>query len=447
VRPPSRAIPFRHRHLALVGYCSRQPEPAPSTYGVNSMRVVITNSQLYNGGDAAIVYGIITVLKENFGSSCEIIVFDPDADGARKYYPNLNVKQMVWPTFLRYPKSFRWTLTRLGFHGHRLRYRYFRSLLTPPEREAFSAFSSANLVISTGGTYLVENYDLRGRLFELYLAIFAGTPAILYTQSLGPFEQAKHKRAIRRVCRAAPLVLLRDAKSVRNLLDIGVARERLCIAADAAFGLADPVTLVAASNIPTTIRRVAISVRYWGYFKTKSNEDGMNTYLCAIGRAVDWLVTCLRAEVVFLSTCQGVKEYWAKDSNVAQEIVEMLPPRVRRSVEINDKFHSPDQLVRILKDFDLVIATRMHMAILALVSGVPVLPIAYEFKTEELFASELEMGDWVLSIESLTEASIVNVLPRYIDMLPHLRQRLFSAVGRLKENALNVGLVLRSISE
>lgn len=51
-----------------------------------------------------------------------------------------------------------------------------------------------------------------------------------------------------------------------------------------------------------------------------------------------------------------------------------------------------------LQDFDLCIGTRMHMCILSLISGTPVLPIAYEFKTQELFG-EIGLKEWVTDIE------------------------------------------------
>jgi colanic acid/amylovoran biosynthesis protein len=83
------------------------------------------------------------------------------------------------------------------------------------------------------------------------------------------------------------------------------------------------------------------------------------------------------------------------------------------------------------------------MAILSLCAGIPVFPIAYEFKTSELFNS-LGMGEWVIKIDEIDETSIVNLLPRFLDSVDGSRQQLFSEVLRNRENALSIGEVIRS---
>jgi colanic acid/amylovoran biosynthesis protein len=409
------------------------------------MRVVITNTQLYNGGDAAIAIAIISILANSFGKPLDIIVLDPFADGAAKYYPDLCVRQMPFYTFANCPRGVRGALTRLGPWFHRLRARYFTFLLTRAERQALDIYRRADLVISTGGTYLVEHYDLRARLYELYLAIFAGRPPVFFTQSLGPFSSPKNRRALKEIFDAAPLVMLRDERSRRNVLDLGIDAAKTQVLADAVFALADPSVLTAAASRKAEVRRVAISVRWWQNFQGRTAAEGMRIYRLAVARAVEFLVRERRAEVVFISTCQGIDEYGARDSAVADEVVASLAPDVAAFVRVDSDFHRPAQLMDMLKGFDLVIATRMHMAILALVSGIPVLPVAYEFKTEELFESGLGMAEWLLSIDTLSEASISNLLPRFLSELPNFRARLFGAVMSERESALRAGDMLKAL--
>jgi colanic acid/amylovoran biosynthesis protein len=253
--------------------------------------------------------------------------------------------------------------------------------------------------------------------------------------------------ALREICAASPLVLLRDAKSKRNLIEIGVAPQKLTVAADAGFALAEPAALASAAKAKTQVKRVAISVRSWRNFEARSAQEGMGVYRRALANAVEWLVETLDAEIVFVSTCQGIDEYWARDCDVALEIAGDLAPRVRERVSVDQKFHTPEQLLEMIGGFDLVIATRMHMAILALAAGVPVLPIAYEFKTQELFANELGMSEWVLSIDTLTEESIASMLEKFLDNLPNLRPSLFAAVARQHERAIGIGALLHPLGE
>lgn len=84
---------------------------------------------------------------------------------------------------------------------------------------------------------------------------------------------------------------------------------------------------------------------------------------------------------------------------------------------------------------DLVVSTRLHMAILSLSAGTPVLPIGYEHKTRAVFA---QLGDekQVLDIDTLTPEQAVGGLSDYLDSLPVRRSELFRAVERLRQGAL-----------
>ena len=74
-------------------------------------------------------------------------------------------------------------------------------------------------------------------------------------------------------------------------------------------------------------------------------------------------------EVQLLSTCQGVPEYWTNDAEMAQRVLDGLPAPLRGRVRVDGRFHTPAELIAAYGAADLVIATRMHAAILALVGG------------------------------------------------------------------------------
>jgi colanic acid/amylovoran biosynthesis protein len=181
-------------------------------------------------------------------------------------------------------------------------------------------------------------------------------------------------------------VLVRDGRSRRHLEEVGVPSGRLHVVPDAAFALAEPERWDSAPA-PGPPRRVAVSVRAWQHFGDGSGVGGEDRYLCGVAGLVRWLVERVGAEVTFLSSCQGIADYWTDDAATADRVVAHLPPNMAARVRVDREFRGPDALQRTLGDFDLVVATRMHVAILALCAGRPVLPIAYEFKTTELFES------------------------------------------------------------
>jgi colanic acid/amylovoran biosynthesis protein len=88
----------------------------------------------------------------------------------------------------------------------------------------------------------------------------------------------------------------------------------------------------------------------------------------------------------------------------------------------------------------------MHMAILALSVGTPVLPIAYEFKMRELF-ERLAQGRWVQDIEAISAGALINAVDQLLKALPDIRQPLFTAVQKEYENAIASGHLVRQAFE
>ncbi len=409
------------------------------------MKVLITNTVLLNSGDAAIAKGLIKTVKAAFGNDTSITVYDSQPIISGRCYPDLSLRR-----FLYLVRDGWYGLPRIGawlrrLRGHRLRWaarflaggrpRLSRWLVSADDHRDVRAYAEADLIVSTGGTYLVENYGLISRFYDFEFARISRTPYVLFTQSLGPFRKPENRAAVKSMCDHAALVMLRDERSRNNLLELGVAPAKLTLSADAAFVLADPATLRAARE-PTAVDRskwrVAISVRDWAYFQDRSAGAGMKNLKLAIGALTEHLIRHRGAEVVFISSCQGVSEYWTDDSRTAEAIAEALPAEIRDRVQVDRSFRGPEDLLAELARFDVVVAMRMHIGILSLCAGTPVFPIAYEFKTTELFR-RLGAGEWVEDVNTLDAATLPGHFDAFLEALPALRGRLFDKV--LEESA------------
>ncbi|MBX7120202.1 MAG: polysaccharide pyruvyl transferase family protein, partial [Gemmatimonadaceae bacterium] len=147
-----------------------------------------------------------------------------------------------------------------------------------------------------------------------------------------------------------------------------------------------------------------ISVRRWSHFKPGAGGDAGARYRRAVADAARALVRDGCA-VTFLSTCQGVPEYWTDDSQFAQALVDELLPG-EAHVTVDRAFRTPEQLAEALRGYDLAIATRMHFAILALCVATPVVAIAYEFKSRELLRA-MGRESWAFDIEDVTADGLV----------------------------------------
>ena len=382
------------------------------------MNIVITNTVALNGGDAAILEALMAVVRRRYPEA-RFTIFDSQPTVAARYHGH-DFRQMMH-------QGLPWK--RRAFHEQRLlsaaalwrRSAAARLLCRGDEASSLATYAAADRVISTGGTYLVEAYDLTHRLFELAICERLCQPVTFFTQSLGPFRAPANRVALRRAMSRSPLVLLRDERSRRHLLELGVDPEKLQVVPDVVFGLADPAVVAQAGRraMPEAgPRRVAISVREWKHFASMSAADGMAQYESAVAALATRLAREGR-DVVFLSTCQGIPEYWTDDSELATCIHDRLDTDVKERVRVDRRFRRPRALLKELQNYDLVVATRMHMAIMSLIAGVPVLPIAYEFKTDELF-ERLGHPEWVLPMAS---CSVGALDARYDEIVETLSRR------------------------
>lgn len=421
------------------------------------MHIALINSVLSNGGDAAIQIGTLRVLRRAFGEDTTFTVYDAAPRTARAHYPELEIRPSPRTlAFDAHPANplakktrfLRWLVHRPRLYAAAALYGRGRAtladrLLRREERARIRELAEADLVCSVGGTYLVENYWLGPMLFDFGVVRRLGVPYVLLTQSMGPFTKRHVRRAVRRIVEEAELVLLRDEASRRHVDELGTRGAEVRVGADLAFALADAETLQAAKESLWPKRpRVAVSVREWPYFETVSAEEGMARYRASIAATVEHLVRSHGAEVVFVSTCQGNPEYRYDDAAVAAAIVEALPDDVRAHVSVDAAYHRPEALVDLLGGFDLVVATRMHVAILGLSAGVPVLPIAYEFKTQALF-ERLGLGEWVQDIEHVRPDALPGVAERFIEALPAFRAELFGRVEVQRAEAMASGAWVR----
>jgi colanic acid/amylovoran biosynthesis protein len=378
---------------------------------------VIVNTVLMNGGDAAILLAVIEELKAVLGAETRVTVLDLFGSAAKNYYPDLDIEEATFPlpgrgagsTARRAAVLFRLVpaLTAAAGLAAGARHEWIQRVAPSWLRRRLSLFVEADVIVSTGGTYLVEHYRLLPKLFDLFLANALNRPLILFTQSLGPFRSRKNRALIQRALEPARLILLRDERSLEHLREAGLDTARCAVRADSVFGLGDRERVASSADVRLPARglRVAISVRDWSKFRSESAESGMRRYTTAVAALCQELVDERGASITFISTCQGIPEYEQHDDRVARSLVESLPVRYHEHIRVDSAFHEPRALLARLAEFDLVVSTRMHVAILALIAGRPVLPIAYEFKTKELF-SRLGFPGWVADIDSLDKESL-----------------------------------------
>lgn len=422
--------------------------------------VIVENTVCLNTGDAAILLAIRHILKAAYPGELRFQVFDSQPEVAsrlypRQAYPDIEIRKLLAESIFKYPyddnrlKNLakpiynRLALSALRHYGKSRA--LDETMFGAEDRRSLDIYRKADLVVTTGGTYLVENYNLERRLNQFRIDAAFGKDPVFFTQSLGPFGKDYNRRELKPVFDRSPLMLLRDERSRGHLEGLVNDPGKCHVVADSVFALADKKrieTLLSAGTPPLPTGRVGISVRHWNY--VNDGADGMRRYMDSIRDIATTLVRDHGKQVTFVSTCQGVPEYAHDDSKTARAIVAELDADVAAHVDVDADFHTPEQLMQLVKGFDFVVATRMHMMIMSLCVGVPVLPIAYEFKTREL-AKRVGLAELLLDIDTVTPDEAGRKLAAFADNLDRLRATTLAAVLEEHASAMSAADLVRPL--
>lgn len=360
------------------------------------MTIAITNIVALNGGDAAIVLGMIKTLQAKFGNQTKIICFATHPQTCSQLYPDIEWHETLGVSINRTPYNHIRYLGKIIRNLKKLKYFLIAKILSTtkidltfllPKKTAknIKRYYNSDIIISTGGTYLIESYGMLSQITDYNLSLFLGKKLWFYTQSIGPFNRSWSINKLRNIFSKSQLILCRDQQTKDNIksLDLNYIPD-IRIEPDAAFALCNHNQINLRQNdYFGKFKKMAFSVREWKHIN--NHEEVIGQYKKAIAKAAIYFIS-EGYQVYFFSTCQGLKEY-TDDSLLAKEICQLIPEHYHNNIRIIDSYLSISNIMNLLSNMDLIIATRLHMCILSLITGTPVFPIAYEFKTIELFHS------------------------------------------------------------
>lgn len=409
------------------------------------MKIAITNNIALNGGDAAILLGMIKVLKLRFGEDTKFVVSGTYPEVCAHLYPDFKwcnvVGRMANTTpfnQIRVVGRIMRILKRYRFYAAAFLRRYniplYEIILSKKEAESLEEYATSDYIISSGGTYLIEPYGITSQYIDYRISLILGKPLVLYTQSMGPFTNSQTQKRLKWVFNRSNAIFLRDEKSKENVNKLNlVTNSNVYVVPDAAFALGDIETVMQSTNDQLGKKgNVAISVRDWIHTDSKST---MSNYRRCIADVVIKLVE-MGYRVHFISTCQGISTY-SDDNEVVDKILTLIPNKYHMHIVKYNEYLTIAKITYLLKQMDFIIATRLHMSILALISGTPVYPIAYEFKTIELYHS---LGyKTVDTLESLNSSCLSESVVSFINNYTNFKRETTNMkVAEYIKNAMNV---------
>lgn len=377
-----------------------------------------------NKGDAALLFALARSLETEFGEvDLTFTSFTPEGDAPRYGYRFLRMPLDPNSIFgggvrtaLRARGRERLAVYAAMLHlgifllAMRLWVALYRrrpgavAILPRRVRDVVRAIERADVVVGMPGGYLLApafaNVWWLYHVATLALVKMLGKPLALYPCSLGPFP-GFHRAIARRLLPACDLVMVRERISERLALKLGVAPERLRVVADSAFLFADDGR--AAAELAPVRRRLAalprplvgISVRHHHFPGAADPEAAYRDYLRSVARVVDRLVVEHGVGAVFVPQVLGTG---GGDVAAAREARSFLR-HPESTILLNDDL-SPQALTALYGEFELMVGTRMHANILAMVAGTATAAIAYGHKTTGIMEL-LDLADYVVPIEEV----------------------------------------------
>lgn len=230
--------------------------------------------------------------------------------------------------------------------------------------------SSATAVIVPGGGFLVEEYGPDSRLAVYEELLRRDKRLVFYAQSIGRFRPGPLRNRLARILNEAEIVILRDAASKDNVLELGVCSSRVRLTADEGFLFSRRPLLCRRPTADALL--VCASAHPWaGSGWQPPGETGLDELRDLLCYAVDRYGT---RRITLLSTVQGLggaAHQLEDDALFSQLVYERLPDRVRKVTQRIARYVTPREFVAYARAHTLILSMRMHGAILAATSGVP----------------------------------------------------------------------------
>jgi len=256
------------------------------------------------------------------------------------------------------------------------------------------ALKSASLLLSGGGGLLQDTTSLRSLLYYLSVLRLArgrGVPTMLFAQGIGPLRRRMSRALVRREADAARRVTVRDQASRELLSHCGVRRE-IEVTADASFLLEPPDERCAgqASAMFRDLRRplVGAAFRPWGDMK----------WVGGVGDALRGISHSLGATIVFFAFDR------TQDCGLAERLARECEGRA-----LVASVQTPAEMLAAFSSLDMVIALRLHGAILSLLAGRPLVMLSYDPKCDA-FCRDAGLDDPLALASIASDALVVHAL-------------------------------------
>jgi polysaccharide pyruvyl transferase WcaK-like protein len=326
---------------------------------------------------------------------------DPEDASARYRIPAV-------PISYRYSRSFQSARTRGGRVVRLLRRLLVRVPLELAEWwKAFRALEGTRMLVMTGtgmlGDFGIGPLDLHYEILKWSIvAKLRGAKLLFVSVGAGPIADPLSRWIVKRAVSLADYRSYRDEFSKEYLARIGFDSRRDSVYPDLAFSLDPGVHPAGERNGNGRVAGVGLMDYYGTRASSERGEAVYRRYVERVTEFVEWLLDHGYTVRLLIGDL-------AYDTRARKDVLRMLQERnpARRNGKIVEvPISSVEELVGQLAQTDVVVATRFHNVLLALMLDKPVLALSYHEKITSLM-SGVGLGEYCHDVDRLEVGKLV----------------------------------------
>lgn len=235
--------------------------------------------------------------------------------------------------------------------------------------KVLSEIKKCDVLLSGGGSLLQDTTSTRSILY--YLSIIESAKlmkkkVMLYANGIGPVSKKENRKMVKRVINKADIITLREEDSKTELMNMGVTNKNMFVTADPVFTM-EPISkeesakLIEEAGIPKDKGIIGVSVRNW-------KNDG--TFVNKFALICDRIHDEFNKNIVFIVM------HNPNDYNISKLVMSQM----KNKSYILNKSYSPNEIMGIIGEMDLILSMRLHTLIFASKQRVPIVGFVYDPK-------------------------------------------------------------------
>lgn len=406
-------------------------------------QAIIVDAYTYrNAGDAAIVLATADVLKRRGVSDIRVASRHLASD--RQYYERHGIEAVPPP--IAFPvKGAGSDLSRgVTFVGGTILAMFLALVFQLSPRLAlgvshffgFSGFAFlalADTVVLCGGGYLYSpdsrlNLTLLHCALTRWIARALGKDLLMMPQSIGPFRRRSDELIAAAALRAVDEIVVREERSLIEVRRLVGERRPITVCPDIAlYGwaleeeLTHPVTKVAAN----TVGLIAMD---WTWAR-RAGTGELDAYMDKLAQVSTHLNQ--KGLQVHLMASSLVPSEGQDDQEIADGVLSRLPRNGEPMACINADAADVESLRLALRHQSVVISTRLHGCLLAMLEGRPAVALAYQPKATATYEL-LGLSELCLDVQSFSVTEVCQKVDMILTGLDEYETKIMATIAQAR---------------